>query len=613
MKIKKFRICNFRSIIDSGDCYPTDNITILAGKNEAGKSSILEALEQFSVDKLIKEEVKDIKGSSDPTVSVWFTVSKQDILSILETINFTTNAEIPEEVEICLEKEFPDYYTLLSDFLVKIGIDDKKDDFTDDIKEKYSQLSSSSIKEVGQRIGIPLPKLNLADLKSSLSTLNSFHISAQAHIGNWSTSDQTFLTTTLPELLSLLSKATAKEHTWEELFLDEFFKLVPNFILFNSFDDIFPNEILLTDLAKNSWISDLQEMSDLNIETITGENERAKISHKNHLNVKLNENFSQFWTQDVSRLSIDWNNQKLHFWIEEEGYYYEPAIRSQGRRWHLAFYIRISSRAKKTGNNIILIDEPGLYLHANAQRDILKNLENASAESQIIFSTHSPYLIEADKLDRIRLVRKLEKKGTVIENKLHSSGDKETLTPILTAIGLELNQGIVAANRVNNIVVEGPSDYFYLTALSLLLGFDNLNFVSGGSSGNMPKIGTILQGWGGKVIYLYDDDQAYKNATKNIKKEWLTITKEMLLKIPVQGAIEDMFTKNDFATLILEIDPTEIKTTNSEFIKGKDKVLASRKFLNKVKSGTITVDQETSLRAEKLLNNLKNEFVNYAY
>ncbi len=56
MRIKKFRIKNYKSIIDSGDCYMDDFVTILAGKNESGKTSILEALEDFNDEKEIRKE-----------------------------------------------------------------------------------------------------------------------------------------------------------------------------------------------------------------------------------------------------------------------------------------------------------------------------------------------------------------------------------------------------------------------------------------------------------------------------------------------------------------------------------------------------------------------------
>jgi AAA15 family ATPase/GTPase len=65
MKIKKFRIRNYKSIIDSGDCYLEQDLTILAGKNESGKSSILEALADFNSKNAISENAIPIKDKNN--------------------------------------------------------------------------------------------------------------------------------------------------------------------------------------------------------------------------------------------------------------------------------------------------------------------------------------------------------------------------------------------------------------------------------------------------------------------------------------------------------------------------------------------------------------------
>ena len=83
MKLKKFRIKNFKSITDSGDCYLTDTITILAGKNESRKTSILEALEDFDTDEKIRESAKPIKSpEAIPEISITFTVEKDTIKKV---------------------------------------------------------------------------------------------------------------------------------------------------------------------------------------------------------------------------------------------------------------------------------------------------------------------------------------------------------------------------------------------------------------------------------------------------------------------------------------------------------------------------------------------------
>lgn len=109
MKLKKFRIKNYKSIVDSGDCYLTDTITILAGKNESGKTSILEALEDFDTDEKIRETAKPIKSpEAVPEISITFTIEKETLKSILEEIKSPIKAMADVELEVI--KTFPDKY-----------------------------------------------------------------------------------------------------------------------------------------------------------------------------------------------------------------------------------------------------------------------------------------------------------------------------------------------------------------------------------------------------------------------------------------------------------------------------------------------------------------------
>jgi hypothetical protein len=375
---------------------------------------------------------------------------------------------------------------------------------------------------------------------------------------------------------------------------------------------VFPNKIPFAELETNEWIKDLSVIGDLDVKTIMDSADRDKHKHKKDVNITLNKDYEKFWTQDASNLSVDWDSQFLYFWIEEDDYPYEPHLRSKGRQWHLAFYIKVSARAKENVWNIILIDEPGLFLHAKAQENILSKLEESAKEVQLIFSTHSPYLLEADKLNRIRLVHRTKKYGTRIENKVHALADKETLTPILTAIGLELNAGIANFDKINNTVVEGPSDIYYLNAFKKILNIDSVNFIFGGGAGNMPFVGTILHGWGAKVIYLFDNDQGKKDGEKNLKDNWMVVKELILSVLNTPGSIEDIFSPTNFKEFVLG-DPNKNYTeTNSEYIKKSklDKVLLAKIFLESCQNGTtISLDTLTIENVTKLFDVIKTKFI----
>lgn len=599
MKLTKFRIKNYKSIVDSGDCFPAEMVTILAGKNESGKSSILEALSDFNVNEKISEKAIRIEDDQTrPEIEVTFKVGRIEIDQILEKSRILYKKTVPDSIDLTFTKRYPDKYDLDGDFLNELPSDIDAD-FLQKIKNQIDSLVTDIVQDSFRSAGRPFPTLSADDLIQFRKNFNQWKLEIHPHLGAIAQSlGSVTLQKDIDDLDASLQIIPLEEgeKSIRIRFFEEAMSLIPNFILFNSFNDIFPNAVPLADLSNNSWVKDLQKISTLDIAVIQGQNARQKVTHKQLINAEINENFKDFWTQDLTRLVFDFDNTNLFFWIEENGFHYEPEIRSQGKRWHLAFYIKVSARAKDGASNVILIDEPGLYLHANAQRDILKNIDECSKSSQIFFSTHSPYLIEPDKLERVRLVEKQsENQGTKIENKIHRFADAETLTPILTAIGLELNRGIVSIDKISNVIVEGISDYYYLNAFKNILYRDRLNFIHGGSSGNMPKIGMILQGWGCDVLYLYDNDRAFKDAQANIKKEWIAISKSLLSKIPVDGAIEDMFSKHDFCRYVLEAPESDGETKNSDFVKKLDKVLKAKNFKEKIASGEKYEFDETTL------------------
>lgn len=608
MKLKKFRIKNFKSITDSGDCYLTDTITILAGKNESGKTSILEALEDFDTDKKIRESAKPIKlPDAIPEISITFIVEKNTIKEILTELDITQRVATDVELEII--KTFPDVYTFSKTSKENEIFGAKEIEKTQkSINDKWSKVKSLQTKY--PQLGGTVFDFEFSDLANEKTLFTTFKNATAANIPQIDEKDREGFTKILVEIETEIKNL-------ENLIAigDNFFKTlkkwIPNFVFFNSFEDVFPNKIPFTELETNEWIQDLAVISDLDVTTIKTSPARDKQKHKKDVNISINKDYEKFWTQDVTNLSVDWDSQDLYFWIEEDGYLYEPSLRSKGRQWHLAFYIKVSARATENVPNIILIDEPGLFLHAKAQADILSKLGDSAKEVQLIFSTHSPYLLEADKLNQIRLIHRTKKAGTKIENKVHALADKETLTPILTAIGLELSAGITALDKVNNVVVEGPSDLFYLNAFKKILNKNNMNFIFGGGAGNMPFVGTILHGWGGKVVYLYDNDQGKKDGEKNLKENWL-VTKNLIIAVlNTAGSIEDIFSPPNFKEFILGDTNKTYTESNSEYVKKSklDKVLLAKKFLETCQNGTTTsLDSTTISNITNLFTNIEAKF-----
>lgn len=123
MQIERFRVRDYKSIIDSGDCYLTDTITILAGKNESGKTSILEALEDFDTEKSIEDKAKPIqRQDAIPAITVAFRFEKKELREVFDKLKLKPTQKGSFLIEIT--KTFPKQYRLSDHSLTVLGISD---------------------------------------------------------------------------------------------------------------------------------------------------------------------------------------------------------------------------------------------------------------------------------------------------------------------------------------------------------------------------------------------------------------------------------------------------------------------------------------------------------
>ena len=122
MVVKSFRIINYRSIKDSGICYLSgDNVTVLAGKNEAGKTAILEALEDFNLSKEISKEAIPLHDDEiGPEIFLHIELSKKDLKSFFTDNDLTVKKN--ENVVVQIRKSFPSYYNISEESLIKVGV-----------------------------------------------------------------------------------------------------------------------------------------------------------------------------------------------------------------------------------------------------------------------------------------------------------------------------------------------------------------------------------------------------------------------------------------------------------------------------------------------------------
>jgi AAA ATPase domain len=184
--------------------------------------------------------------------------------------------------------------------------------------------------------------------------------------------------------------------------------------------------------------------------------------------------------------------------------------RSKGFIWFFSFLVwfdAVQSRAATDDSLILLLDEPGLNLHALAQADFMAYIRTLSAQHQIIYSTHSPFMVDGARLEDVRVVEDRIKEGTRVSGELAGSSD-ESLFPLQAALGYSIAQNLFIAKK--NILIEGPADLIVLQHMAALLEADGRQGLGDAilvPVGGLDKLATFVALLGSnklKIVVLHD-------------------------------------------------------------------------------------------------------------
>jgi hypothetical protein len=137
--------------------------------------------------------------------------------------------------------------------------------------------------------------------------------------------------------------------------------------------------------------------------------------------------------------------------------------RSEGFVWFFSFLVAFSE-FRDAGDVVLLLDEPGLGLHAAGQGDLLRYLhEQLARDHQVVYTTHSPFMVDAAHLHRTRTVEDVDDQGTKVRNDLDGVG-RQTLRPLVAAVGYQLVRRLELGP--DTLVVNGPTELLYLEIFS---------------------------------------------------------------------------------------------------------------------------------------------------
>ena len=467
MKLVKAQIRNCRCIDDTTP-FSVGAVTCLVGKNESGKTAILQAMGKLNPYDAAKGNFEKLRDYPRRYLSQYNARHPDVDASVVET-TWVLDAEDVAVVEARLGKGC----------LQKAEVT---------LSKGYDNILYWNVPlNEAEALGTMIANLGLTDSERQAVT----HIKSVEVLGHYCESEPA-PPVALTQLLAKLGEKSLGHYATDVLL-----PRLPKFLYFASYDKMSGNVSInkLQQDTANNIVSDgdkvfkaFLEFAGSSVEEMAGakkfEDLQAKIEAAS---IRISDQIFEYWSQN--------QNLKVRVLVAEgrpddpppfnsgkivrtriENLLHQMTVdfdeRSQGFVWFFSFLVMFSQIEKEKGNVIILLDEPGLNLHAKAQADLLRFVSEKLSNRQVIYTTHSPFMVPPDNLSAVRTVEDVVKRvsqfkydvlGTKVGDEVLST-DRDTLFPLQGALGYEITQSLFIGEQT--LLVEGPSDILYLNAFS---------------------------------------------------------------------------------------------------------------------------------------------------
>ena len=575
MKLISVRITEFQCVFDSTE-FEIGNITCLVGKNESGKTALLKALYRLNPVEQVddkfdvtddyprsividyQDDVESGRREEADVVEATFALEKQDLKSVEAVFG-------PD----CLKEETPTV-TLYKGYSNEIVVDGPNAD------EKAT--TEWLIKEAELPQGLESEILKCSEVSKMVEVLN----------------DHEEPTTTTSDLAALLQEIASDglSMVMYNNILDE---RVPKFLYFDEYY-LMKGEDNLDSLKQRVDRGTVQEsdlpllglieFARLSLDSLANPNRtEALVSQLEAAGNTLSQRVLGYWSQNKDlRMKIDIRAAQpgdpadmtsgTNIWARIENTRRSVTTpfgtRSRGFIWFFSFLAWYSKFQRSNENVILLLDEPGLSLHAKAQEDLLRYFEcELRARHQVIYTTHSPFMVDPNRLDRVRIVQDLsiesdddipdEERGTKVTDQILEAS-QDSLFPLQGALGYEIYQSLFIGP--NSLVVEGPSDLLYINAVSSILeqrgdkGLDPAWTITPvGGSDKVPTFVALLGARSNlKVAVLIDYQKKDRQTIENLYKSKLIEKANVLtfadFTTSDEADVEDLFAPEFYLKLV---------------------------------------------------------------
>ncbi|MCH8062934.1 MAG: AAA family ATPase [Chloroflexi bacterium] len=540
MKLVRAKVTNFKSIDDTG-WVDIGEVTSMVGKNESGKTAFLGALKRLNpVDGMDKFDLKDYPRKG----YVRYKRDHGTTPAIVITTELELSGDEMGKIEEALGKG------ALKSSQVTVA-----KDYANELRWDVDVNEQAIVRHLMESANIPLEVQEHARKSQTIGelveALESLDVKPAA----------------VQKLLDDVSKRFEGDDAASQLICGYLNKFLPKFVYFDEYSAM-RGRISIQDMVERVNKGEEMDESDrtfLSLLALVGANLQDMDNQTNYEYLKaelesasigISDEIFEYWNQnkqlrvefDLSAANPDdppplnkgtilhvriWNNRhRVSVPFDE---------RSKGFVWFFSFLSYFSKIEEEQDTDLVLLlDEPGLNLHAMAQHDFLRFIdERLAPKHQVIYTTHSPFMINLKHLDRIRTVQDVDDRGTVISDDTLSN-DQETVFPLQVALGHRLANTLFLAPHC--LMVNDASDLILLQIIGEFVssrGHQRLDprwvVIPVGGADNLPSFVSLLGENYVSVAVLMDVTPKNKEKMEAINKnshihrsnpiKWVEVTK----------------------------------------------------------------------------------------
>ena len=553
MRLRRFRVRAFRCIHDSGYITVGD-LAAFVGRNESGKTTILQALTLLNKDEMVsdldlcdeltdelKSEIKITEGEFDLNENERELLEEKfPNLSIKKIVIFRTNKN-PQIQYDFIDSEF----STKKDTIFKSW-----KNLTDDLKNFVEIIPNHVSKQLDTEFFESSMPIDKETFSVKLNTLNKTILDAASQepqvISEWKD-----LYDQIMGNFDSVFVSNKKRKELEKFILDT---LHPRFVYFSDYKKILGN-INLNEYLKDPTTSDVGGIEYLEefdrAETVKNllylaELEIGELKNASSSPSKLIKLLSTSNKKLTARLNPSWKGEPIHVElrlnpgnimsviisdVHKDGTITNTGLlnrRAEGFKWTFSFIVNFAAETQKAElkEAILLLDEPARNLHPTQQLGISDLLKNLTGSNQVLYATHSPFMI-FDYTPGNLLVVELDRKKHLSRIFYdYWNADDATLTPILYGLSKGLVGSIIDREIGSNsrplIIVETMSDTLYLNAFDKFLQDPNismnpLNIVPAYNKNSVLPLSIFYRNHGYNTFILLDNDLESKQIAEQLK------------------------------------------------------------------------------------------------